>query len=67
MNIRSGAPPRAKVFNRGPPGAHGSQPPPPPGPRPLKNYNKYNKATRGIPVSQTIPAPPEPQSVAASS
>lgn len=56
-----GVPPRAKVFNRGPPGAHGSQPPPPPGPRPVKNYNKYNKATRGI------PAPPEPQPVVATS
>ena len=56
-----GFPPRAKIFNRGPPGP---QPPPPPsGPRPVKNYNKYNKATRGIPVSQTIPAPPAHQTV----
>jgi len=50
-----GVPPRQKIFNRGPP--LGSQPPPPPGPRPVKNYNKYNKATRGIPATQTIPAP----------
>ena len=54
-----GSPPRPKIFNRGPPGPPGSQPPPPPGPRPVKNYNKYNKATRGIPATAPPQAPPQ--------
>jgi CspA family cold shock protein len=42
------------VQRRGGPPPSGAPPPPPKGNRPVKNYNKYNKATRHLPAGAVV-------------